>query len=266
MYRRCRLLVTMSFLYLKFMRWIAWRISSLMRNWCYTPRAILCRCSNSLRIVWVPQCKCMTSFFEPDSANMNHGSNCPICSWAIRNCGLMLFHALMNRMCRRISGARLGFSGASGCDPNMTISFQKYEGLTQQIAQLLTSADEARSSNNNQPVKGTLASNETEKVFPALEILAEKIPSTVDEDDVLLRELVLCHAKSTIWAVRDQSARVYASLLRPSVFLSSIHTLLNSDITTLSQSHMHGNLLCIRYALRRLWYSDYWRGKLWPRD
>ncbi|OKL63320.1 hypothetical protein UA08_01801 [Talaromyces atroroseus] len=177
--------------------------------------------------------------------------------WAIRNCGLMLFHALMNRMCKRTPGTRFGFSGASGTESNMTIPFQKYTGLTQLMAELLASADEARYSSNDE--KGTLTSAETEKVFPALEILAEKIPSTVDDDDALLRDLVLVHVKSTIWAVRDHSARVYASLLRSDEILSSTNALLDGNVTRLSQIHIHGKLLCIRYALLRIWHSDYWR-------
>jgi hypothetical protein len=171
----------------------------------------------------------------------------------------MLFHALMNRMCKRIPGIRFGFSGTSGAESNMTIHFQKYTGLTQLMAQLLASADEARSSSNDE--NGSLTNPETEKVFPALGILAEKIPSTVDDDDALLRDLVLPHVKSTIWAVRDQSARVYASLLRSNEILSSINALLDSNVTALSQIHVHGKLLCVRYALLRIWHSDYWRGK-----
>lgn len=168
----------------------------------------------------------------------------------------------MNRMCKRTNGMGFGFSGVSGTESNMTISFQKHEGLTQLMAQLLTAADEARSTyNKRQSEKGSLTSDETEKVFPALEIIAEKIPSTDDDDDALLRDLVMRHVKSTIWAVRDQSARVYASLLRTNDILSSINTILDSNVAALSQIYIQGRLLCIRYALLRLWHSDYWRGK-----
>ncbi|PCH00030.1 Armadillo-like helical [Penicillium occitanis (nom. inval.)] len=122
--------------------------------------------------------------------------------WAIRNCGLMLFHASMNKMCARHPGVPFGFSGASGVEPNMSLAFPKYEGLTQLLAQLLASADEARD-DGKKPEQGVLASNETEKVFPALGIIAEKVPSTSNDDDDLLRGLVIHHIKSTIWAVHN---------------------------------------------------------------
>ncbi|EEA27348.1 HEAT repeat protein [Talaromyces marneffei ATCC 18224] len=177
--------------------------------------------------------------------------------WAIRNCGLMLFHASMNKMCVRRPGVPFGFSGASGVEPNMSLAFPKYEGLTQLLAQLLASADEARD-DGKEPERGILASNETEKVFPALGIIAEKVPSTSDDDDDLLRGLVIHHIKSTIWAVREQAARVYASLLRFNDMLSSINVLMNVDLAKLSQIHFHGKILCARYTLLRMWHSTLW--------
>ncbi|EED19802.1 HEAT repeat protein [Talaromyces stipitatus ATCC 10500] len=185
--------------------------------------------------------------------------SCPI--WAIRNCGLMLFHASMNRMCARRPGVPFGFGGASGVESNMTLAFPKYEGLTQLLAQLLASADEARS-DGKEFAKGVLASNETEKVFPALEIITEKVPSTTNDDDDLLRGLVLRHVKSTIWAVREQAARVYASLLRFNDMLSSINQLIDGDLAKLSQIHLHGQMLCARYTFLRVWHSKYWRGNV----
>ncbi|KAH8690204.1 HEAT repeat protein [Talaromyces proteolyticus] len=173
--------------------------------------------------------------------------------WAIRNCGLMLFHALMIKMCKRVQGTGFGFSGTSGTESSMTIEFQKYPGLTELLSKLLTSADESRDS------KDGSAASETEKVFPALEIITEKVPSLTDNDDAVLRDLILHHVKSSIWAVRDQAARVHASLMRSTEIVQSVESLLDYELSTLSQKHLHGRLLCIRYALRRVWYSGYWR-------
>jgi hypothetical protein len=166
-------------------------------------------------------------------------------SWAIRNCGLMLFHALMIKMCKRLSGASFGASGSSGAESGMSISFQKYPGLTQLLTKLLTSAE---------------SETETQKIFPALEIIVEKVPSLADNDDALLRGLVLRHVKSSIWLVRDQAARVYASLLQPTGILKSLELEVYADAEPLSQKHIHGKLLCIRYALLRAWNSGYWHG------
>jgi len=166
----------------------------------------------------------------------------------------MLFHALMIKMCKRLSGASFGASGSSGAESGMSISFNKYPGLTQLLTQLLTSVDDSETTGS------TELETETQKIFPALEILVEKMPFVADEDDSLLRGLVLRHVKSSIWMVRDQAARVYASLLRPSEILKSLELEVCPEIELLSQNNIQGRLLCIRYALLRAWYSEYWHG------
>jgi hypothetical protein len=166
----------------------------------------------------------------------------------------MLFRVLMTRMCRLLHGTTFGFAGASGTDAGMRIPFQKYPGLVQLLSNLLTSADQGRHLQTNN------AASETEQVFPALEIIIEKIPSPVGDDDAQLRELVLRQTKSTIWAVRDQAARVYASLLRPTRILNSVRALVKDEMDGLSQNDEHGQILCVRYSLRRVWCSGYWRG------
>lgn len=166
----------------------------------------------------------------------------------------MLFHALMIKMCKRLSGASFGASGSSGAESGMSISFQKYPGLTQLLTKLLTSADD------NKTPGSAESETETQKIFPALEIIVEKVPSLTDNDDALLRGLVLRHVKSAIWMVRDQAARVYASLLQPTEILKSLEMEVYADTEPQSQKHIHGKLLCIRYALLRAWHSGYWNG------
>lgn len=166
----------------------------------------------------------------------------------------MLFRVLMTRMCRLLPGTTYGFSGPSGSDAGMRISFQKYPELEQLLYDLLKLADQDRHSQKDS------AASETEKVFPVLEILAEKIPS-LDDDDVQMRELVLQQVKSTIWAVRDHGARVYASLLRPGQILESVQPLLKVDGDIMSQNPLHGRILCIRFSLRRVWFSGHSGGK-----
>lgn len=167
----------------------------------------------------------------------------------------MLFHALMIRMCKRLSGTRFGAGGSSGAESGMSISFQKYPGLTQLLTQLLTFANSCEESEI-----------ETQKIFPALEIIVEKVPSLVDNDDALLRGLVLRHVKSAIWMVRDQASRVYASLLQPTEILKTLEMEVCLDNTqSPSQKQIHGKLLCTRYALLRAWHSGYWHGtSLYP--
>lgn len=132
----------------------------------------------------------------------------------------------------------------------MRISFGKYPGLVDLILRLLTSATEDRDS-----MLGDAAS-ETQKVFPALAIIAEKTPSTVDDDDKRLQNLVVRQVKSDIWAVRDQAGRVFASLLRPTEIIEGATGLLHEEAQSFSQNQLHGHLLCLQYSLRRMWHSD----------
>ncbi|KAJ5669950.1 Armadillo-like helical [Penicillium maclennaniae] len=79
--------------------------------------------------------------------------------WALRNSGLMLFRALLIRMCRLVPGVGAGFGGISGSEPGSKISFPKYPGLPDLLSKLLAST------------KGTVTEGTdiiTERIFPAL--------------------------------------------------------------------------------------------------
>ncbi|KAF7591447.1 hypothetical protein BBP40_001550 [Aspergillus hancockii] len=163
--------------------------------------------------------------------------------WNLRNSGLMLFRALLTRMCRK--GAGLGFGGSSGSEPGGRISFQKYPGLIQLLSNLLSSADARDTAEQGDHAMVT------ERVFPALELIAEKIPNIYDTDDAMLLGLVREQLKSPVWGIREHAARVYASLLNRPDILKDIQTLLDIERDSKSQDWLHGKALSIKYALRR---------------
>ncbi|KAL4933322.1 THADA/TRM732 family protein [Aspergillus undulatus] len=175
--------------------------------------------------------------------------------WALRNAGLMLFRALMNRMCRN---DYQGFGGKSGSEPGARIPFQKYPGLVPLLSNLLAP-----------PQKGDEAENAdtamvTERVFPALELIAEKVPNAADADtDAMLLKLIREHLKSPVWGIREHAARVYASLLVRESIVQDIQTLLDKRDSE-SQNYLHGESLCIRYSLRRLAFtpSAFWNERI----
>lgn len=100
-----------------------------------------------------------------------------------------------------------------------------------------------------------------DRVFPALELIGEKVPYP-GGDDSILRRLVLQQLKSPVWAVREHSARVYASLLNRSDILMDIQQLLDVDREQALQNFLHGKALCVRFALRRLAFAPaaLWKG------
>ncbi|RAK77623.1 THADA/TRM732 family protein [Aspergillus fijiensis CBS 313.89] len=160
--------------------------------------------------------------------------------WALRNSGLMLFRALLTRMCR--TGTGLGFGGESGSEPGARVSFQKYPGLLELLPTLLTPSEKTNSSDTAMV---------TERVFPALELIAEKVPNVTGTDDEVLRGLVREQLKSSVWGIREHAARVYASLLKRVDILTNIKTLIGVERDSTTQDYLHGEALCIKYSLRR---------------
>ncbi|KAL2834612.1 putative death-receptor fusion protein-domain-containing protein [Aspergillus pseudoustus] len=171
--------------------------------------------------------------------------------WALRNAGLMLFRALMNRMCRNDFQR---FGGKSGSEPGARISFQKYPGLVRLLSSLLTAPE------NTEDAQQAESAIVTERVFPALELIAEKIPNASEtEEDAMLLRLIREYLKSPVWGIREHAARVYSSLLTRTNILEDVRTLLDArDAET--QNYLHGESVCVRYALRRFAFtpSAFW--------
>jgi hypothetical protein len=184
-------------------------------------------------------------------------------SWEIRNCGLMLFRALMTRMRRRTTGAKIRMGHAATSNDDMKISFQKYPGLVPLVSRLLDTIIQKPMDDPSFETKMSWElSISTERVFPALELIGSKLPSSSAHDESTLRRLVLAHTKNPVWGIRDHSARVFASLVDLSEILTTVRDIGNLASPSLSENHIHGRILCVRYLLGRLWDAPigYWRG------
>jgi Uncharacterized conserved protein len=154
----------------------------------------------------------------------------------------MLFRALLIRMCRLVPGVGAGFGGVSGSEPGSKISFPKYPGLLELLSKLLASTE------------GTITEGTdiiTERIFPALELIGEKIPTFPDNYDTMLCDLVREHLKSPVWGIREHAARVYASLLNRTEILEDVRHLVDRLQGNVTENFVHGTALCVRYALRR---------------
>lgn len=162
--------------------------------------------------------------------------------WALRNSGLMLFRALLTRMCRAMPNTGGGFGGDSGAEPGSQVSFSKYPGLLELLSSLLTTSE-------GSAAEGT--DIVTERIFPALEPIGEKIPNIDGSEDTMLCGLVSGHFNSPVWGIREHAARVYASLLTRTNILNNVHNLATQLQGQVTENYIHGTVLCVRFALRR---------------
>ncbi|KAG8212344.1 Cell cycle-associated protein [Trichophyton interdigitale] len=167
--------------------------------------------------------------------------------WAIRNCGLMLFRSLVQRMCRRTNGVNLGFGVPNDSEPKQLIPFQRFPGLIPLLTGLLEKGAAKGSSDNTLSEQLSIT---TERVFPALELIGNKFPSPASSEDERILESVSWQFDSPVWGIRDHAARTYASLVDRDDILSVILKL--SEASIQGQNQLHGIALCIKYLLRRI--------------
>ncbi|KAK4546587.1 hypothetical protein LTR36_001804 [Oleoguttula mirabilis] len=155
-------------------------------------------------------------------------------AWAVRNCGLMLFRAVIDRL--------LGTSDAYLEDDAFArkkLSVEQHPELLEIVLGLLaapaSAADELSSVGN-------------EGVFPALQLLQRL---SVPEGRALqVQQSVQALTASRVWHVRDKAARTYASLIAYDQFAMELKALLRMPTTR--QNALHGALLAAKYIIQRL--------------
>ncbi|KAF2215287.1 hypothetical protein CERZMDRAFT_36176, partial [Cercospora zeae-maydis SCOH1-5] len=151
-------------------------------------------------------------------------------AWAIRNCGLMLFRAVIDRL--------LGTSDAHFDDDSTLqkrISTEAYPHLLDVVLSLLKA-----------PGDGT--TTRFEGVFPALQLLrltripAERLSETCDA--------VAALTASPSWHVRDKAARTLASLTTLSDLVLHLDEILSGG--GLQENRSHGLQLVAKYTVLRI--------------
>ncbi|KAM0701622.1 hypothetical protein Q7P35_010530 [Cladosporium inversicolor] len=154
-------------------------------------------------------------------------------AWGIRNCGLMLFRAVIDRL--------LGTNDAYVEDEVATkrrVDFEHHQDLLELVIGLLSTAPTSINS-------GESARNEG--VFPALQLLQRAHMPESKRTEVQVAVFALTASPS--WHVRDKAARTYASF----VPVETTSTVLEQLLAGPRGDHnaLHGALLCAMYIIRR---------------
>jgi hypothetical protein len=158
--------------------------------------------------------------------------------WAIRNCAVMLFTALQNRL-----------FGDTESRVSARLFFSKFKGVRSVLLRHLQQHVEYLSSSDEH------LSEHVETVYPVLSLLArlEGVVgySGLDEFQVLIIDCL----RSRIWKIREMAARVIASMVtRDDVISLSLKFLETASLTR--QNELHGGLLAVLNILTKFNITD----------
>jgi len=167
--------------------------------------------------------------------------------WAIRNGGLMLFTALLNRLFGT-SRSRNDYSFTANLYTTKRF-FQKYPAVRGILLNQLRKGVESLSlppatlPSSNVPI--------VEMVYPALSLVSRLGVSPGYPDIEEFKPLILECMKSEIWKVREVAAKAYVTLVGPGECIQEIKSLLSTEEKIWKQNTLHGNLCAVKCMLER---------------
>lgn len=155
-------------------------------------------------------------------------------TWAVRNCGIMLFTTLLNRL----FGARRSRNrNEYGCALDARAFFERYPSVRAVLLRNLAAAAHALDTN----------AARVEMVYPALTLLARLDHA---EGCGEFEPLVIACMRCRVWKVREMAARAYSTLVGPRDVGAAVVALL-AGATTAQQNRAHGALCAVAVLLER---------------
>lgn len=176
--------------------------------------------------------------------------------WPIRNCSLMLFKSLIERL--------LGSDEAqdwkeSDRAKTSRFSYDNFPSLVDILSNLLNPEGPLKDSLEGAPDSSSpFDLHGAEGVFPALQILRQAQPP--ESHLVSLRLSVERLLASPHWHMRDMAARTMTSLYPTHHLYEAVCALLR--IKDRSHNTQHGKLLTVRYMLKKLFAEIDYLGEL----
>lgn len=178
--------------------------------------------------------------------------------WPIRNCSLMLFKALIERL--------LGSDEAQDWKERersrtSRFSYSNYPSLVGILTNLLNPEGPLKQSIEQAPDSGSpMDLHGAEGVFPALQILRQAKPPEKALEPI--KASVVTLLGSPHWHLRDMAARTVVSLQHASQLRATAFALLQEKIE--SHNLHHGKLLTVKYMLRKWLHNPSQLGKKSP--
>ena len=191
---------------------------------------------------------------------MDLAAKCLACTvWAIRNCGLVLLRACLSKV-QAGSNTLLAIDHQTSHIGSSVISADRSSGALE-IAIKLLDADRAFAKTSETLLStpagygepGRLSGVTSERVFAALNLLerVQRTPNIQAE----IRRLVFPCLGSTVWMIREQAARIYASTetMKATDLVGTFDFLIMQEARSLQPNELHGRLLCISYLFQTWW-------------
>lgn len=162
--------------------------------------------------------------------------------WAIRNCGVMLFTALTNRL----FGLRKSRNDYKDTATTFTTKsfFEKYPRVREVL--LANLIEKVGALDGEQ---GKLVGVSVEMVYPALSLIARMDVEPEYEEMEEFRQLIETCLRSRIWKVRVMAARAYATLIGHNELVFTLENLMGVGLR--NQNILHGHLCAARTLLER---------------
>ena len=157
------------------------------------------------------------------------------CSWAIRNCGLMLLKALLKRL---NGGADTASTRVASLHRQSSpLTYERFPILPELLLRLLY-----------HQYHETSPTLHAEKVFPALEIV-ERFGVPGDYREEVWRAL-MHHRASPIWSIREKAAKTVGMIIEENELLEQVWRMIHANDLQ-SQNEVHGRLMSLRVLFAR---------------
>jgi hypothetical protein len=162
-----------------------------------------------------------------------------VCSWAIRNCGLLLLRSLIDRLFGTSESKTTTEAGWDG--KSVRLDYDKYPEFPEFLMEML------KQSPGKESIAVSTSIGSIETVFPALDIIRRAGPPP--QYAAQIQVAVHRYLGNNVWHVRDIAARTMSTLIP----LESFSTQLSNALDGVGTSNKaHGVFMLVANVLERL--------------